>query len=405
MKEKLTRNIGLKILSIILAGILWLVITNIDDPIAQHKFHNVPVEVLNAEAITSQGKLYDILEGETVDFTVEARRSIADNLTVNDFRVTADFEHLSDVNAVTIDITCPGYGDEVVTTEGKYQTMKVSLEPYSEKSFKVDIKQKGDVAEGYFIEEKTASPNMIKVSGPKSRVDRITDLVVEADVTGAKGSFHITGVPKVLDADGVEIDVSNLTFSDNYITVNIGLYKTKTINLQITATGEPAKGYIMTNVEYEPKTIEVAGDDAALNKIKFVSLTESITGATENIEKEINLQDRLPVGIELVGEDQTAVINITIEKSETKALTIWPRDLEQRNKSEALILTYSSTLPITINVAGPIGVIADISGTSIKPYLNLLNYSVGTYTLEIGFNLPDHVSILSNPMVNFNLKQ
>lgn len=405
MKEKLTRNIGLKILSIILAGILWLVITNIDDPIAQHKFHNVPVEVLNAEAITSQGQLYDIIEGETVDFTVEARRTIADNLTVNDFRVTADFEHLSDVNAVTIDISCPGYGDEVVTTEGKYQTMKVSLEEYSEKSFKVDIEQKGDVAEGYFIEEKTASPNMIKVSGPKGRVDRITDLVVEADVTGAKGSFHITGEPKVLDVDGVEIDASNLTFSDNYITVNIGLYKTKTINLQITATGEPANGYIMTNVEYEPKTIEVAGDDEALNNINFVSLTESITGATENIEKEINLQERLPEGIKLVGEDQTAVINITIEKLDTKAVTIWPGEIEQRNKSDSLKLTYSSTAPLTIHVTGPSGEIADVSGTSIKPYINLLNYSVGTYTLEIGFNLPDHVSILSNPMVNFNLKQ
>ena len=105
MKEKLTRNIGLKILSIVLAAILWLVITNIDDPIKTKNFYNVPVEILNEDAIASLNQVYDIKEGETIDFTVAARRSIIENLALSDFRVTADFSKLSDVNAVTIDIT------------------------------------------------------------------------------------------------------------------------------------------------------------------------------------------------------------------------------------------------------------------------------------------------------------
>ena len=67
MKEKLTRNIGLKILSIVLAAILWLVITNIDDPIKTKNFYNVPVEILNEDAIASLNQVYDIKEGETID--------------------------------------------------------------------------------------------------------------------------------------------------------------------------------------------------------------------------------------------------------------------------------------------------------------------------------------------------
>jgi YbbR domain-containing protein len=60
MKEKLTKNIGLKILSIILAAILWLVITNVDDPEEAKTFTDIKVQVINEKAITSQDKVYDI---------------------------------------------------------------------------------------------------------------------------------------------------------------------------------------------------------------------------------------------------------------------------------------------------------------------------------------------------------
>ena len=186
MKDKLTSNIGLKVLSVILAAILWLVITNVDDPIETKPFRDVPVEILNEDVITELGKVYDIVQGETIDFTVEARRSIKDNLTVADFKVTADFTQLSDVYAVPIDITCPKYGDENVrVTDGKEQRMIISLEEVMEENFKVNIVTKGEVAEGYFVGKKSASPNIITVSGPKARIERISDVVVEVDVSGA----------------------------------------------------------------------------------------------------------------------------------------------------------------------------------------------------------------------------
>jgi YbbR domain-containing protein len=101
---------------------------------------------------------------------------------------------------------------------------------------------------------------MITVSGPKSRIERIKEIAVEVDVTGASRTFSKYAEPKALDEDGKEIDTSRLTFSKKYITVDIELYKKKDINLQITTNGEPEDGYIVKNVEYEPKTVTVAGE-------------------------------------------------------------------------------------------------------------------------------------------------
>ncbi|MDF2941399.1 MAG: hypothetical protein K0S01_257 [Herbinix sp.] len=402
MKEKLTRNIGLKVLSIILAAILWLVITNVDDPVKTKDFTNVTVDILNESAITSLDQVYEVIEGGTIDFTVAARRSIADNLSTSDFKVTADFAKLSDVYAVTINISCPRYADDVTVTDGLYQVMKVNLEDLDEKHFKVNVVQKGEPAEGYYVAEKTAN-TILRVSGPKSKIERIKEIIAEVDVTDISGTFRTTEEPKALDEEGNEIDASNLTFSEHTVTINIEVYKTKTINLQIAATGEPAPGYVMTNIEYEPKTIEVAGERDALDNISSLSITEKINGENKNIEKEINLQEQLGEGIILVGENQTAAINITIEKAETKELTIWPGDIKINSLDTSLTLAYMTTGPISIKVIGPANEIADVTRTTLKPYINLANYSSGTYAMAIGVDLLTHTTLANSPTVSVSL--
>ncbi len=404
MKEKLTRNIGLKILSVVLAAILWLVITNIDDPIKTKNFYNVPVEILNEDAIASLNQVYDIKEGETIDFTVAARRSIIENLALSDFRVTADFSKLSDVNAVTIDITCLRYGDEVSIADGLYQVMKVSLEEQAEKHFRVDVVQKGEPAEGYYVAEKTAS-TIVQVSGPKSKIERISQIIVEVDVTGVSGSFpfRATEQPKAVDADGKEIDSSNLKFSDKKISVNIVIYKTKAIDLLVTTSGKPREGYVLTSVEYEPKTIEIAGEDAALNEIQRLEVTEDIEGIYKDVEKEINLQEELGKGLILVEKSQTAVVNIKVERAKTKDIVLQLNDIDVRNIPNGLELSLLNTAPILIRMIGPEKDINDLTVNDLKPFIDLADYSSGTYEVKIQVGTSLNSSIQNSPTLHVQL--
>ncbi len=399
MKEKLTKNIGLKILSIILAAFLWLVITNVDDPITRVPLDNVKVKILNEDAITSQGKVYEILEGATIDFTVAARRSIADNLTSGDFEVTANFAKLSDVNAVTIDIKCPRYGDEVTVTDGLYQVMKINLEKKVDKNFKVTVVTKGTPAEGYCVGEKTAS-TIITVTGPKSKIERINEIVAEVNVADASENFRSAEKLKALDKDGEEIDASNLSFSENYATIIISIYKTVKIDLLIVTKGVPANGYVVTNVDYEPKTIEVAGKYDVLATVKDLTIEEDVSGARDNIEKEINLSEQLGEGLLLVGEDQMAAVNITVEKAEKKEITIWPTDIEVRGLDVTRSATFLSVGPIVLTVEGPAEELKDLDRGNLKPYINLKDYAGGTYTVPVKADIGTYSSLTGSPTVN-----
>lgn len=397
-------NLGLKVLSIILAAILWIVITNIDDPIGSKDFDDMPVEILNEDVITDLGKVYDIIQGETIDFTIEARRSIREKLKRSDFVVQADFTELSDVYAVPIKIYSPQYGDAVIVTRGKDQRMKISLEELISETFKVNVVLKGEVAEGYFVGAKTANPNIITVSGPKARIERISDVIVEVDVTGSTDSFHSVGQPKVLDEEGKEMDISYFNFNESYVSYNIDLYKTKEINLQVSASGKPAEGYVMTDIEYEPKRIEVAGKEEDIRRIRFLSIKHPINNATADISEEINLQDELPEGIVLVDEDKTVVINIKIERLNTKDITIWPGDIDFRNKSSDLSLNMITTGPLQVTVTGPDAELLEISRDSLRPYIDIADYRAGTYTETLKFGtLTRNSKVSVSPEINFNL--
>lgn len=59
-----TNNFGLKILAVIASCGLWVVVDNINDPLDSETFYNVPVDIINADLVTNEGKVYDVLDGD-----------------------------------------------------------------------------------------------------------------------------------------------------------------------------------------------------------------------------------------------------------------------------------------------------------------------------------------------------
>ena len=51
MKQILMKNFGLKLISLLLAIISWIVIINIQDPVEKEKFTDIPVQIINEEMV------------------------------------------------------------------------------------------------------------------------------------------------------------------------------------------------------------------------------------------------------------------------------------------------------------------------------------------------------------------
>lgn len=106
MQKRITKNLTLKILAFLIAVFLWLIVVNIDDPVDDKTFSNIPVQVTHEEVITDNNNTYQIVDNtQEVNVTVTAQRSVLDKIKAEDIQATADMKELTLRTQVPIEIT------------------------------------------------------------------------------------------------------------------------------------------------------------------------------------------------------------------------------------------------------------------------------------------------------------
>ena len=168
LKNLISNNTGMKVLSVLIAVLIWILVANINDPVRTERFSGIPVRIINESALTDLGYAYEVVEGEEVSITVEGKRSILNEMSVTDFQAVADFSKLSEVDAVPIDVTARKYANQLDITLGNVNTMKIKKDAVVSVSVPVNIILEGSPAEGYAVGNMTGTPNLVKVTGPEN---------------------------------------------------------------------------------------------------------------------------------------------------------------------------------------------------------------------------------------------
>ena len=165
MKNRLAANLALKILSIVVAFVFWLVIVNITDPTTARTFSDIPVKIVNENVITSANQVYEVMDGDMVDVTVKGKRSFVERLENKDFVATADMSGLSKVNAVSIEVELQNApSDSDYEIDWGNTMLKVKLEKRVTQKFKVEVEHQGELSENYVLGEMVAKPNIVEFS-------------------------------------------------------------------------------------------------------------------------------------------------------------------------------------------------------------------------------------------------
>ena len=158
LKNLKSNNTGMKILSVFIAILIWLLVANINDPVRTERFSGIPVQIINENALTSLGYAYEVLEGDEVSITVEGKRSVLNDMSASDFQAVADFSKLSEVDAVPIDVSAKKYANQLEITLGNVNTMKIKKDAVVSVSVPVNIILEGSPAEGYAVGNTTGTP-------------------------------------------------------------------------------------------------------------------------------------------------------------------------------------------------------------------------------------------------------
>ena len=345
IKSFFTRNIGWKILSIIIAGLFWLISVNIIDPTTKRTFEGIPVEILNETAITSANQVYEVLSGNVVDVSITSKRSLVERLNAGDFTATADLTELSSVNAVAIQVKLNRNPQNVpYELDWGSAMLKVKLEDRISSKFKVDIQTEGELGEGYVLGTVKAKPNIIEVAGGVSKMKKIDHVGAVIRLNGETEGFSVKAKPMAYDSMGDVVDATNLTFSATSIKVNVGVRQTMDVPVEVTTVGQPAEGYHLIQTDRQPESVRVSAEDPSLlTEDLVIKLEVDIEGATADVEKEIDITSYL--GEDYVIEDGVTVVSVRCEigRSGQRSLSFTGSDIEVKNLSPGYAVNFPDT--------------------------------------------------------------
>ncbi|MBQ6806077.1 MAG: hypothetical protein IJO97_01435 [Lachnospiraceae bacterium] len=342
MKNRLSRNWGLKIGSFLFAAILWLIVTNVNDPVGTFKVYNVPVKIQNADLITSNGQVYEVLEDTDVidTVTISAKRSIIDSLDESNVVAVADMNDLTSLNTISIRLSTNKYNDKLESIEGSIDSVKLNIENKRTKTLQLKTDTIGEVKEGYMVGEITTEQNLIEISGPESLVSQVKKAVVSVDVSGFTNNIGTDSVVRLYDEEDKIVASNSIVKNISKVRVNVEILELKTVAINWNTSGVAASGYQATGeITATKDSVVIAGKSKVVDNISAIEIPETaldITGATENVETILDLEDYLPDGVILAEEDFNGKVLVTVyvEPTIEKTVTMKTEEIQIINMPE-----------------------------------------------------------------------
>lgn len=422
MRKKIFHNWGLKLASLMLAFLLWLLVVQINDPKENKPFTGIPVTLINTELLDQQDKVYQVLDNtDTVRVTVRGPKSVIDRLRASDIVAEADMSKLTEINTIAISFSVMNADTDVEVIGGNPDVLRLNVEDRGSKWIYVRYSTTGEVADGYIVTSVQPDQNRIEVTGPKSEVDKIDQARVEVDVSDATTNVSANVEILLYDKEGNLLDLPSVTKSVNTVRLQAEVLATREVPIELSYTGVPASGFMALGmVDSDPSTVLLAGTASALEDARIVIPAEvlDITGASNSLVTVINLRDYLPENTRLADSNFNGRVTITVyvEPEAERTFEIDPRRIQVINVPEGLERqqpdeeneiadTYElqiSGLEAIVSAVQtvPSGVI-DIAAWMEDKGLEELK--AGTYDIPVTFQLPEGIVIKNQVILRITL--
>ena len=411
MMKYLANNLGLKLLSICIAVVLWLLVINYDDPEINRTF-TIPITVTREDILEEMEKVYEVVnQNGMATFYVTGKRSIVDKLSPLDFTANADLSQIiglttdSEEKLVPIDIIANRYAGKISINQ-KTANMKVTIEDLSTRQFYISCDPIGDMVEGYAIGNISVSPNLIKISGPESAVSKINKVAANVNVDELTKDITASVTPVLYNENGGVISSSQLKMSQDKVTVNVEMLMTKTVPVKCQVSGTPADGYHFVGLEYAPESVVIKGKSALLNQIEALEIPAediNVAGLSQNMERSINLQSYLKKGISLVDPQENKIaIKVIIEQLETKVVDLPIDELAMQNIPEDYEIDVLSD-KISVTVRGKSEKMAQLGREQIQAKIDLKDLEEGIHSLPVQITLPQEFEVIGEVNVQLQL--
>lgn len=319
VKNIFTKNIGLKVFSIVLAALIWLVIVNISDPVKTVTVSGIPIQIRDASSLAKRNMVYDVTSKKTVKITVSGKRSVISDLTEDDFTAFASLKEVSIVDSAPVEVVANkrSINNAITISSKSVNSVTVKVEKLKTMTYPLDVKFKGKPEGGYVASANGMSFKEVKVEAPKSIHKKIGSVVAVCDVEDAHKDFDRKCRIRALDKNGHLMDTRHIYFNKTNVRIYVHLKQEKTVPVSISTPGKPKKGYKVSSIKLSKDKVRLVGEAELLDEIERIDITDQInlSGKKDTITVEFDLNKYIPRDVTLLDDPK---IGVTIEIKKKK---------------------------------------------------------------------------------------
>ena len=368
------------------------------------EYRNINVVYSQTEQLKKSGIVVTSPEEIKVNVKIAGRRN--DILAITDKDITAKVD-LSGYSAgkkrVSIDVDVPS---KVELVDYSPKEVLFDFDNIVNRERPVTVETTGKVASGYILADKEIRPQSVFIKGPKTLVNRVSEVIAYVDVSESTKDLNVTVPIKLVDVDGKE--VNGLEKEPNVVDVFIPVKRVKTVPIEIQTEGSVPQGYEMGNIKVFPSTVKIMGDEDELAAVKSIK-TEVVNISTFLEKESVELKLIIPEGIELAEPSIKPSADIDIHKIIEKTMEYNLDEISVNNLGGGLSIDNNATAPshIAVTVKGSDKIIEPLTKEDLPLFIDLDGLGEGAHTVPVKVNEINGVEIVNiNPSeIQIHLKQ
>ena len=387
VRANVWRSPGLAALSLLIGVVLWLVVTDAENPTRVDTFPaQIQVEAVNVseELAVANASL------PTIQVRVEAPEDRWDDLTAANFRASVDLNGLEareQIAPVRVEVT----GMSRVRVVGVVPaTVVINLESLQTKEVPVTTKIVGAPPRGYEPGPLTPERSTVQVSGPQSLVSRVNEAVATVNVTGLTvGLEQNANLVPTVEGGG---EIRGVTVRPETVRVSVSITQsllTRTLPVEAEITGQPAPGYRVSGVKVTPTAVQVQGTIDVLQALDTLKLPRVDVGG-QVTDVKTTVRPVPPEGVTIVPNGAIVTVEVAITPiAGSIALTLAP---EATNVRQGLVARVNPG-SVTVIIDGPLPRLNALTPGAVRAVVDMSNLGPGTSDVRVIATAPDGVFV------------
>ena len=181
--------------------------------------------------------------------------------------------------------------------------------------------------------------------------------------------------------------------------------KIKSVPIALSVSGTPAEGYKYTGYSSEPETVQIYGEKEIIDKIEEIDVPAiDVSGASEPVQKAVDISEYLPEGVRLVDE-KTANVTVTamVEEEGTRTINFTVSSIQINNLAEGLQVSYEPDAEISLRFSGDQKALEALDISSAVS-VDMSAYVVpGVYNVLVEVDIPNGITLMKKVTVQLTV--